>query len=470
MHLVARLRQELGAPDVRYVAVLRAPDADAALAKVEALHPRLDALVAGGALGGWDSAARYLPSAATQRARQARLPAPAELRAALSAAVAGSPFREDAFAPFLADVERARTAPPLRPGDLAGTPLATTVEGLLLDGGDGATALVSLGGLVDVEAVAAAVEAGGGELVDMKAASESLVAEYRGRLLLALALAALLLVATVWASLRAPGRVARVLLPMALTTLVILAVLRGTGVELNLFHLVALILAAGLGLDYALFFEHAGDRRDDQLRTLHAVLVCSLMTLLVFSLLALSSIPVLRAIGTTVAVGVASNFLLALLVSRHPGGDAPGGAGGDIAALVPHQGAMCLWDEVVDHDVAGIRLRAHTHRDPAHPLRSDGRLRAVHLCEYGAQAMAVHGGLRGRASGQPVRPGMLVALRGVSLHVDRIDDLPGPLEGEAELLVEGGDSQQYRFAIRHGDVLLAEGRAAVVLGPPGDGR
>src|SRR5690606_14552859 len=137
----------------------------------------------------------------------------------------------------------------------------------------------------------------------------------------ALAVAVLLLAATVWFSLRSPGRVARVLLPMALTTLVILSVLRGLVVKLDLFHLDVLILAPGLRLDYALIFEPAGDRRDDQLRTLHAVLVCSLMTLLVFSLLALSSIPVLRAIGGTVAIGVACNFVLALLVSRHDAGD-----------------------------------------------------------------------------------------------------------------------------------------------------
>lgn len=138
----------------------------------------------------------------------------------------------------------------------------------------------------------------------------------------------------------------------------------------------------------------------------------------------------------------------------------------DILALVPHQGAMCLWDHVVAHDGTRILLRAGSHRDPAHPLRSDGQLRAVHLCEYGAQAMAVHGGLRGRASGAPVRPGMLVALRGVGLHVARIDDLPGALEGEAELLMEGEASQQYAFRISHAGVLLAEGRAAVVLGDP----
>ena len=77
-------------------------------------------------------------------------------------------------------------------------------------------------------------------------------------------------------------------------------------------------LAAGLGLDYALFFDHAGDDRADQLRTLHAVIVCSLTTALVFGLLALSSIPVLRAIGSTVALGVVGNFVLAVLVARSP--------------------------------------------------------------------------------------------------------------------------------------------------------
>ena len=323
MALDARLRDELGAPDVRYVAVMRGADADAALEATAALHPRLDALVEAGALDGYDSAARYLPPVAVQRARQQALPGPEALRDALAEALAGSPFREDAFAPFLADVEQARTAEPLRPADFAGTPLAATLDGLLLENDGAATALVSLSGLHDVEAVARATADAGGELLDMKQASESLVAEYRGRVLAALAVAALLLAATVWFSLRTPGRVARVLLPMALTTLVVLAVLRGLGVELNLFHLVALILAAGLGLDYALFFEHAGDRRDDQLRTLHAVLVCSLMTLLVFSLLALSSIPVLRAIGGTVAIGVLSNFVLALLVSRHHAGNGP---------------------------------------------------------------------------------------------------------------------------------------------------
>ncbi|WP_255516391.1 MMPL family transporter [Luteimonas suaedae] len=312
-----RLRDELGAADVRYVLALRADDAEAALRKLERLHPALDRLVADGAIAGYESAARYLPSAATQRARQARLPDPDALRTALAAALAGSPFRDDAFDPFLADVETARTAAPLTPDALAGTPLDAAVSGLLLPGEDGTTALVTLGGLRDPAAVArVAAAAGDVRLLDFKRTSESLVAAWRGQVLMALALAALLLALTVWIALRSPRRVGRVLLPMGLTVLVTLALLRGFGIELTLFHLVSLILAAGLGLDYALFFERAGGDPRERLRTLHAILVCAAMTALVFGVLALSSIPVLRAIGVTVAIGVVGNFVLALLIAR----------------------------------------------------------------------------------------------------------------------------------------------------------
>ncbi len=134
-----------------------------------------------------------------------------------------------------------------------------------------------------------------------------------------------------------------------------------------------------------------------------------------------------------------------------------------IEALIPHKGGMCLWDEVVAWDASSIRLRARNHVDAGHPLRSHGQLRAVHLCEYGAQAMAVHGGLRAQHEGGEARPGLLVALRGVQLHVARIDQLPDALECEAEVLVEGEGSQQYAFRIHHAGTLLAEGRAAVVL-------
>ena len=140
----------------------------------------------------------------------------------------------------------------------------------------------------------------------------------------------------------------------------------------------------------------------------------------------------------------------------------------EILTLVPHGGAMCLWDEVVEFDAQSIRRRAFNHRESSHPLRHRDRLHAVHLGEYGAQAMAVHGGLLARTAGEGVRPGMLVALRDVTLNVARIDDLPGALEVHAQCLMADASGSQYRFVITHDGATLTSGRAAVLHSLPGD--
>ena len=220
------------------------------------------------------------------------------------------------FEPFIADVERARVAPVLTLERAAATPLGARL-GILLKSVDGETrALVTFTGVRDPAALRALADSDGAIFLDLKEASETLVAGERARILVSLAIAALLLLAVVSVALRSPARTLRVLAPMALTTVVVLAVLRATGVSLNLFHLISLVLVAGLGLDYALFFEHAADDASEQRRTLHAVLVCSLSTLMVFALLAISDLPVLRAVGLPVTIGVVSNFALALLLTR----------------------------------------------------------------------------------------------------------------------------------------------------------
>ena len=130
--------------------------------------------------------------------------------------------------------------------------------------------------------------------------------------------------------------------------------------------------------------------------------------------------------------------------------------------LIPHRGAMCLLDLVVAWDDARLHARTGSHRAADNPLRSDARLRAVHLCEYAAQAMAVHGGLVAQRAGRVAAPGYLVALRAVTLHVDRIDELAGALEVHVEKLLDGGGSWQYAFRVEHAGAPLAEGRAAII--------
>ncbi|MGH8182446.1 MAG: MMPL family transporter, partial [Rhodanobacteraceae bacterium] len=129
----ARLRTALGAPDVRYLLVLRAANAQGVLALSERVAPRMRALVARHVLGGFELPSRYLPSIATQEARQAKLPDAASLESALHSAMQGLPFRAGVFAPFVADVEAARKLAPLTPAKFEATPLGARLESMLVD-------------------------------------------------------------------------------------------------------------------------------------------------------------------------------------------------------------------------------------------------------------------------------------------------------------------------------------------------
>lgn len=138
-----------------------------------------------------------------------------------------------------------------------------------------------------------------------------------------------------------------------------------------------------------------------------------------------------------------------------------------IEALIPHQGRMCLLDAVTAWDDTGIVCRSRSHRDPDHPLRRDGKLSAVHLVEYGAQAMAVHGGLLARASGGAARPGLLVAVREVKLEIACLDQVAAELDISARRLIANAGGWLYSFAIAAGGKNLASGRVGVI--PPAAG-
>ncbi|MGC1457293.1 MAG: hypothetical protein WA825_03335 [Steroidobacteraceae bacterium] len=139
-----------------------------------------------------------------------------------------------------------------------------------------------------------------------------------------------------------------------------------------------------------------------------------------------------------------------------------------IAQLIPHQGAMSLLDRVAGWDASSIVALSATHRASDHPLRSHGRLRAVHLCEYAAQAAALHGGLVARAAGASAAPGYLVSLHDVSFTCTHIEDLDGELEIRAELLLQDGNSWQYRFVASHAGHSLAAGRLAIIRRKSGE--
>jgi predicted hotdog family 3-hydroxylacyl-ACP dehydratase len=167
---------------------------------------------------------------------------------------------------------------------------------------------------------------------------------------------------------------------------------------------------------------------------------------------------------------------------------------------IPHQGRMCLLDEVLEWSTEQIRCRSATHRDAHHPLRAHGRLGIACGIEYAAQAMAVHGVLSGGAlagrepagaaaraanerragSPTPAAPpsglsaatgtplaGFLASVRSVQPYVLRLDDVPGDLICGATRLAGDRETALYEFELRSEEQCLLRGRATVVLDATG---
>jgi len=124
---------------------------------------------------------------------------------------------------------------------------------------------------------------------------------------------------------------------------------------------------------------------------------------------------------------------------------------------------MCLLDLVTEWDDRSIVCMSTTHRDPANPLRRNGQLSAVHAFEYGAQAVAVHGGLRARSAGVTAPPGYLAALRDARLNVVRLDDIAAPLQIRAYRLFGDSVNVVYECRVSADDFLLADARTTIML-------
>jgi predicted hotdog family 3-hydroxylacyl-ACP dehydratase len=135
----------------------------------------------------------------------------------------------------------------------------------------------------------------------------------------------------------------------------------------------------------------------------------------------------------------------------------------EIRTLIPHSGTMCLLDGVVSWDDDSILCLTNTHRNPDNPLRRNGRLSAVNALEYGAQAAAIHGGLRARAAGTTAPACYLAALRDARVHRERLDDLTAPLEVRAKRLFGDAGNTIYQCAISAGDIRVADGRVTIMV-------
>ena len=327
--LDAELRAALGAPDTIDFVVVSGADMQAALRASEAVSAALERLMVQHVIGGFDTPTRYLPSTATQLARRASLPDAAQLRERLRAATAKLEVRAERLEPFIEDVERARTAAPMTAQDLQGTALGAALDGLMMHKPGQWSALLPLhaanpGTLPspdDLQKVSAAVEhaaPGQALLLDLKGESDALYSEYLSEALRLSAAGFAAIVVLLLVTLRSPARVARVVTPLLLAVLTVAAAILVSGRSLTILHLIGMLLIVAVGSNYALFFDRSaadGDRLIAPV-TVASVLVANAATVLGFGVLSFSSVPVLTALGSTVAPGALLALVFAATLSR----------------------------------------------------------------------------------------------------------------------------------------------------------
>jgi predicted exporter len=327
--LDAELRSNLGAPNSTDMVVISAPDVQTALRASEIVGRRLEPLVESGELAGFESPARYLPSLEQQRARRDSLPDAKDLRSRLVVALATLPVRADRLEPFVEAVERARQGDLIERASLNGTSFAVGVDALLAERDGRAVAMLPLrapaGGphplsidAARVQQVIGAVSPGVSAVVlDIKRELNVLYADYLSEAIRLSMIGFAAIVVMLLATLRSVRRVVRVVAPLALSVTAVIASLVASGRTLTIMHLIGLLLIVAVGSNYALFFDRRAKESDGSGRDtmLASLFIANIATVLGFGTLSMSTVPVLTALGATVAPGAFGALIFSALMA-----------------------------------------------------------------------------------------------------------------------------------------------------------
>jgi predicted exporter len=297
-----KLGRLLDAPTPVQYYLVRGASAEQVLQREEELKRRLAPLVAQGHISGWQALSNWVPS---QRAQAARLALVEDKLLRPDGPLAGLAHEigEDRDWVAASAAHLRANAAPMRLDAFLATPASEPWRHLWLGQVHGVHAsIVALRGMryPSIPVLARAADGiEGVQWVDKVGGISDVLGRYRAWMgwvvLGAYALVYLVLLP------RYRGRTWRVLAPTAAASVLTLALLGFTGHSLQLFHVLALMLLLGVGVDYGIFMQEDPARGGEA--SWLAVGLSAANTLLGFGLLGLSGTPALQAFGLTMLVG-----------------------------------------------------------------------------------------------------------------------------------------------------------------------
>lgn len=203
--------------------------------------------------------------------------------------------------------------------------------------GSGWRTLVTLSGELPVAALShLAATLPGVTLVNQTQDLSSLLGRYRASVSWLLGVTLVLL--GIGLALRYGRHSGRMLLPLLLAMSIALACAAVDGI--TLFHVMALLLVIGIGLDTAVFYTEGGFTPESWLAS---SLACG-TSILAFGLLSLSAVPILHQFGLIILTGILGCWLLTPLFFR----PASSPSGLESARMVPATGAKNLNTEAIN--------------------------------------------------------------------------------------------------------------------------
>lgn len=311
-HLIAdqiKLSMLLDAPTPVQYFLVRADTTEALLQREEALKARLDVPVSRHQISGYQALSNWVPSSQAQTARRTLI---ASTLLGDGGPLAGVAKQAGEDAAWIAATRANLLAAgaPLTLDAFLATPASEPWRHLWLGKVDGGYAsIVALRGL-DRKSVAAVRLAGAGlpgvQWVDKVAEISAVLGRYRLDMSWVVAGAYAVVFALLFPRYR--RRTWRVLAPVGLASVTTLALLGYGAQDLTLFHVLALMLVLGVGVDYGIFMQEHPDRHNPT--PWLAVGLSAANTLLSFGLLGLSHTPALQSFGLTMLLGTALAWIL----------------------------------------------------------------------------------------------------------------------------------------------------------------
>jgi predicted exporter len=318
-----QLRSDLGANGSRHLVVTRSSTQESVLEQTEDLSGLLQPFVDDGTIAGFDAVTKVLPSPRTQKLRQAAIPLKNSLEKQLSSALRTLPVKQRTLDPFVQDAESAKSSNPITLETLSETSLVALVRSLNYQSGQDWVSIIPVmdkpGLPLNPEILRGIIEANpqlNAQYIDLLEESNSMYGQYIHSTLTSCLLGALAIFCILGVFLKSVKSAILVTMPLAISVVIVAGTLGLLNIDLTLLHAVGFLLIVAIGSNYALLAFQGGRKLDNE--TCGSIVVACTSTMIGFGVLGFTDVPVLKAVGQTVAPGALLTLIFSLLTTSNP--------------------------------------------------------------------------------------------------------------------------------------------------------